>query len=504
MSRKPARKTRHFSHLFSILMSILCAALLAVGMLGALVPACLAAPAPVTARNSVWYLAEGSTAWGFSTGIAIENPNPVEVTARITYMDTAYPAGKGIIKTRDVALPAASETWLNPDSDLGYPYDFSTRVECLEGLPIAVERSMGWLGGMGQAFGAQDSIGVTSPATSWYLPEGSSAWGFECWTLVQNPNNTEANITITYMVEGAGARAFARKVPAYSRVTYNMADDIGAADASIEVTSDIPVIPERSMYDYWTLESASVGLEAGTRVRREGACSIGSTTPSTDYFLAEGTTAWGFTTYVLVQNPNKAEATVTLTYDTGTGPITDAAFTIPPESRKTVRVNDLHPDMDLSTHVHADIPIVAERSMFWAYDPTPGLAMSDSIGVDSPHLNWFLPDGRVSNEDNGTETYTLVQNPNPVDVQILVSYLRPGGSGNVTFTDTVKANSRKTYNMSDKLSETTAATVVRCILQPGRPGQVIGPNGVIVEHSIYYGGRWSGVNSIGAYEDPVI
>ena len=38
--------------------------------------------------------------------------------------------------------------------------------------------------------------------------------------------------------------------------------------------------------------------------RREGSCSIGANTPATDYFLAEGTTAWGFTTYLLVQNPN--------------------------------------------------------------------------------------------------------------------------------------------------------------------------------------------------------
>ncbi len=332
-------------------MSLLCVALLSTGMLVVVAPVCLAAPAPVPAQNSVWYLAEGSTAWGFSTGIAIENPNPVEVTARITYMDTVHPIGRGIIKTSDVALPAASETWINPDSDLEYPYDFSTKVECLQGLPIAVERSMGWVGGMGQAFGAQDSIGVTSPATSWYLPEGSSAWGFECWTLVQNPNNTEANITITYMVEGAGARAFSRKVPAYSRVTYNMADDIGAADASIEVTSDIPVIPERSMYDYWTPESVSVGLVPGTRVRREGACSIGSTTPATDYFLAEGTTAWGFTTYVLVQNPNNAEAIATLTYDTDTGPIKDAPFTIPPESCQGGRL------LGFPKYIADDIPL---------------------------------------------------------------------------------------------------------------------------------------------------
>ena len=39
-----------------------------------------------TLNSSAWYLAEGSTAWGFSQYMSIINPNPEAVTARITYM----------------------------------------------------------------------------------------------------------------------------------------------------------------------------------------------------------------------------------------------------------------------------------------------------------------------------------------------------------------------------------------------------------------------------------
>ena len=94
-------------------------------------------------------------------------------------------------------------------------------------------------------------------------------------------------------------------MPANSRESFNMADDIGDKDASIKVTSDIPVIPERAMY---------------RNNRREGHDSIGTTAPATDYYLAEGTTAWGFTTYVLVQNPNGSAVDVTITYMTPDGP----------------------------------------------------------------------------------------------------------------------------------------------------------------------------------------
>jgi hypothetical protein len=89
-------------------------------------------------------------------------------------------------------------------------------------------------------------------------------------------------------------------------------------------------------------------------------------------------------------------------------------------------------------------------------------------------------------------------------VDIRISYLTRTGTGNVVFTDTVKANSRKTYDMADKLSETTAATVVQVLFVPGAKNQQLFQSGVIVEHSIYYGGRWSGSSSIGAYAPLVI
>jgi hypothetical protein len=38
------------------------------------------------AASSVWYLAEGSTAWGFYTRVTIENPNNSRLHARLTYM----------------------------------------------------------------------------------------------------------------------------------------------------------------------------------------------------------------------------------------------------------------------------------------------------------------------------------------------------------------------------------------------------------------------------------
>ena len=280
------------------------------------------------------------------------------------------------------------------------------------------------------------------------------------------------------MMEGSGPHTVAKVVPANSRATYNMGTDMGGAiDASIKVDSDIPVIPERAMY---------------RNNRREGHDSIGTVSPSTDYYLAEGTTAWGFTTYVLVQNPNDGAANVTITYMTPTGPLPhpENPIVMPPNSRKTIRVNDFVQPTDLSTQVHADLPIIAERAMYWGADGAKGEACHDSIGMDSPHGTFYLPDGQTS---NGRETWTLVQNPNSTPVTVEIKYLTPDGTGNVTKTETIEANSRKTFNMLEHSGiNGRAAITVRCT--------TLGKE-IMCERAMYWNNRGAGTDTIGGFSD---
>jgi len=425
------------------------------------------------ATGSTWYLAEGTNAWGFNTYITIENPNTDAVTAKLTYMDPNAPAsGKGIAATRTITLPPLSQTTVSSYGDIGN-VDFSTKVECLEGKTIAVDRTMFWTGpGYSPSqSGYHSSIGATSPAKTWYLPEGSSNWGFETWTLVENPNPGPASVTLTYMTETQGPKVVQKTIPAYSRATYNMQADIGAADSSIQVSSDIPVVAERSMYK---------------DNRREGSCSIGATTPSSDYFLAEGATGYdvGFTTYVLVQNPQSTPTDVTLTYQTASGKVAGPSFTMQPNSRKTVRVNDQLPaNTNVSTQVHGSQPIIAERAMYW--DNGTGTAFHASIGLPSPHMTFYVPDGQTS---NGWETWTLVENPNPAAVTVRITYLPQGGGTPVSFTDEIPPGTRASYSMADKIPSGRASIMVQS-LDGARP--------VMVERAMYCNNRGAGTDTIG-------
>ncbi|HEY5494638.1 MAG TPA: DUF5719 family protein [Candidatus Anoxymicrobiaceae bacterium] len=421
----------------------------------------------VGAMGSRWFLAEGSTAWGFDCHISIENPNAAAVMARIRYMTSS-----GRVDAGAVMLPPMSQTVVNPRDSIG-SRDFSTEVDCDDATrTIAVDHTMTWTGKGAASGEGHSSIGVPWPARTWYMPEGSSRWGFETWLLIQNPGTATAHCMVTYMTEDTGPRVVEHDVPPLSRASFSMASDVGARDASIEVTSDVDVVPERSMF---------------RNNRREGHDSIGATAPATDYYLAEGTTGWGFTTYLLVQNPNSQPADVTITCMTPGGLVMEAPFTMPADSRKTVRLNDLLAAADCSIRVHSPQGIIAERSMYW--ESATGEATHDSIGTAGPHTNYYLPDGETS---NGRETWTLVENPNPQPVDVEVSYLTPSGTGDVVFGDRVPAYSRRTYNMSDRIPQGRAAVLVRSKTAGG---------GIVVERSMYWNSRGAGTNTIGGFSD---
>jgi hypothetical protein len=432
--------------------------------------------------NSTWYLAEGSIAWGFDTYITIENPNSVAVNADVTFMPST-----GANATRVCTLPAKSHTSIWSDviwEDISGAKDFSTMVHCREGLPIAVDRTMTWTGPGAASPEAHSSIGVTAPETTWYLPEGSSKWGFECWLLIQNPGTSIARCNVTYMIEGAEPQTVVHDVPAKSRRSFSMMTDIGAQDASIKVDSNVPVIPERSMY---------------RNNRREGHDSIGTAFVWKTSYLAEGTTNYGFTTYVLIQNPNAVANNANVTFMTDSGPVPYPLnpIVMPANSRKTIRVNDYLPNRDFSTVVTGeDFAVIAERAMYWTTGT--GEACHDSIGITQPHKTFYLPDGWSGSAPamgvQDYETYTLVQNPTKVQVSVRISYLTYNGQGNVVFTDTINAQSRQTYPLAARVTNNKVAILVEC-LTPA-------PNDkIIVERAIYWNSRGAGTDTIGGYSD---
>lgn len=127
--------------------------------------------------------------------------------------------------------------------------------------------------------------------------------------------------------------------------------------------------------------------------------------------------------------------------------------------------------------------------MYWGERTTLGEACHDSIGMNSAHKKFFLPDGQTS---DGHETWTLIQNPNGEDVEVRISYLSSGEAEDSVFTETIPANSRRTFNMVDEVPGGRASVLVECLTLDKR---------IMVERAMYWNDRGAGTDTIGGYED---
>ena len=97
---------------------------------------------------------------------------------------------------------------------------------------------------------------ITSPEPTlynWYLAEGSTGiseeGNFETWVLVQNPGGSTADVTLTYMTSSGAVEGPSLELDPNTRQSVNVADTLDNVwSVSTRVTSNQPIIAERSMY----------------------------------------------------------------------------------------------------------------------------------------------------------------------------------------------------------------------------------------------------------------
>jgi len=118
----------------------------------------------------------------------------------------------------------------------------------------------------------------------------------------------------------------------------------------------------------------------------------------------------------------------------------------------------------VSTRVVCDQPVVAERAMYWStVEGVNRQAATDSIGVNSPGMNWYLAEGSTGTNENGSfETWVVVQNPGDEDAHVRLYYQTlteeiPGPAF------TMKPHTRATRNVADVVpNQFSVSTRVVC------------------------------------------
>ncbi|MBU4218468.1 MAG: IPT/TIG domain-containing protein [Actinobacteria bacterium] len=196
--------------------------------------------------------------------------------------------------------------------------------------------------------------------------------------------------------------------------------------------------------------------------------------PDQTWYLAEGCTAYGFDTYVLMENTTDVDATVNITYNTtqyGSMPRSQPV-NVPPNSRVTLHVNEEVPNVDVSTEIRSSQKIVCERAMYW----NERIDGHDSIGVTQPAGTWYLAEGCTL---EGFETWVLIQNPGQNNASIDVTYMTSNGTIEKD-NFIVRAGQRFTIDVARDVGACDVSTKV----ESDQP--------IICERSMYWDGRRGG------------
>jgi autotransporter-associated beta strand protein len=376
-----------------------------------------------------YYLSEGATGSFFDLDILLANPNNEAVPVELTFL----PEGGAPPHTETLELAPLSRRTVRVD-DIAALQSFgalSTVVTSMNALPLMVERTMRW---DATGYGAHTDKASDGPALKWYFAEGSQGF-FQTYLLLANPTTEDTGGEVEYLLDNAPPIKGGGDVPRLGRRTIWAGGVQGLEGQSfgMVVTFTKPAIAERAMY----FGNAFAG----------GHESAGVNELSTSWFLAEGATGPFFETFVLLANPNDADAEVTLRFLPADGPPISVIKPLPARSRLTVNIEAEHPllsNVPVATQVTSTQPIVVERAQYWP-DPAPSwYEAHNSFGVTQLYTRWGLAEGRVGGPNN-YQTYILLANPWTLKANVSIQFLRANGQ---PLTKTFEVEPLSRFNVS--------------------------------------------------------
>jgi hypothetical protein len=425
------------------------------------------------------YFAEGATSSLFDTQFALLNPGALGTTATFTFTQTG---AAPIVK--QVEVPARTRATLNAKTVVGLATaEFATQVDSDQRL--VVDRTMTW---DASGYGAHTETAVPAPAPVWYLAEGATHSGFDLFYLLQNPSPTTRSVRVRYLRPAETPLDKTYELPPNSRnniwVDVEEFPGLGRAladtdvSAVIESLDSVPIIVERAMYRSNQGRTFNAGHE-----------SAGITTPALRWFLAEGATGSYFDLFVLLANPNAADAQATVTYLLPDGTQYTKAMTVPANSRQNIWVDVETPDgatgfpladtaVSTTVEVTNGVPIIVERSMWWPGDSSTWHEAHNSPGATETGTRWALAAGEVGGP-SGQETYILLANTSAYAGEARTTLMFEDGTS-ATRTFAVAASSRLNIAIAHEFPEAAGRRFGSVIESVGdRPAQIV------VERAMY-------------------
>jgi hypothetical protein len=255
-------------------------------------------------------------------------------------------------------------------------------------------------------------------------------------------------------------------VPPVSRREVHAVDAMPDQGFATKVVSDQPVVVERTVY-----------LAGGG-----GHSATGVTDPAKTWHFAEGSTTDGFDTWVIIQNPNRAPATVVMSFLREQGAPLTQQVVVAPTGRLAYNTRQVVSGERFGLRLDSDQPIVAERTMYFGGRPDgTGTGAHASAGATDLGTAWILLDGSPRTP---YQEQILVANPGGQSAHLKVEYLRADGKSATREFD-VSGQRRLTIDVNATAPDKTVASRVTS----DRP--------VVVERSTYFNDGSGGTNSMG-------
>ena len=263
-----------------------------------------------SAPSGTWYLAEGYTGGSFREYLTIMNANTSFATVDVRFLPFN---GKPPVEQRFTVRPRSD---IRIDAGQYVPNQSTSAIVTAD-KGVVVERSMRF--GAGRR-GAHDKIGVVAASTVWQFAEGESAANRQTFLTILNPNPAApAAVTATFY-DRAG-RPVGQKtivVGALRRGNIKLNDLLPNAQVAAVVTSNVPVVVERPLYE----GPADLGAA------RSGSVVFGRNGGAVSWTFPGGSTTNGTVTKLYLFNPNLSPTQLMVTVYTNAGATRSETLTI--------------------------------------------------------------------------------------------------------------------------------------------------------------------------------
>jgi hypothetical protein len=313
---------------------------------------------------------------------------------------------------------------------------------------------------------------------------------------IANPSTTAAPIKATFLKKDGTVLTSTPTLAAQSRSTIRYEADIDPSPFSevstvVESTTGLPLAVERTLFwndDYYSGHTGSA-----------------VPAPARTWYFGEGFQG-SFDTFVLLANATVADAHVTVTFLRESGTPVAYPIVVAANSRQTVwAIQVLENNVPallnqaFAIRVESDVPIIAERSMYFNAGGLFWGAGHESAGVSALSTTWFLAEG---NTGPLFDTYILVGNPGDEDAEITLTFLiGAAGVPPVVATTTVAAAARFTLDAenaylnlaADGGALTLVSGDINVLKNAPFSTKVESTNGVpiVVERAMYWPGGFS-------------